>query len=524
MNEPTSYKQALQQPDRGKWQEAIDDELNAHKKNDSFKIIKFEKGMNVIGCRWVFNKKKDEYGNIKKYKARLVAKGFTQQEGVDYDETFAPVLKYKSMRMILALSTFNKKTNIKQLDVKTAFLNATVNENIYMKIPEGMKINDSENKVIKLNKALYGLKQASNEWNNEINNFLTKELSFTRCIKDTCIYIKTSKNNNNIIFGIFVDDIISSYVDEDENEYNIYINKLKNKYDLLDIGNINHILGMHVSKQSNSLYIDQKSYITDKLKSFNMLTCTSSPTPSSLDKLTKNVDVKMIESENEYRSIVGSLIYASISTRPDITHAVNMVSRHMHAPNHTHMIAAKRILKYLSGTQDLCLKYDYDDNDIKNKKVSIEAYCDADWGGDTDDRKSTTGYCVFINKKLISWHTHKQPTVALSSAEAELMSGTDVVKEIMWLRMMLTELNYEVDQPIIIMIDNQSAIKIAENDVEHTRSKHIDIKYNFIRNEIRDKNIELRWISTRDQIADIFTKSLVKEIFEKLRDQLISKL
>ena len=198
----------------------------------------------------------------------------------------------------------------------------------------------------------------------------------------------------------------------------------------------------------------------------------------------------------------------------------------MHQPNQTHMTAAKRILRYLSATQDYCIQYtnDYDNEKHKNKKIVISAYCDADWGGDLDDRKSTTGYCVYINKKIVSWHTHKQPTVALSSAEAELMSACDVVKEIMWMKPMLEEMNYEVVTPIIINIDNQSAMKIAENDVEHARTKHIDIKYNFIKDQIKNKIIKLNWVSTKDQIADIFTKALSQDIFEKMRGKLLARL
>ena len=282
VDEPSTYKEALQQSDANEWLKAMNEEFQAHEKNNTWSIVDKNNMMNVIGCRWVYKKKKDENGNVKKYKARLVAKGYNQQQGIDYNDTFAPVLKYKSLRILLALSTINKNINIKQLDVKTAFLNAKVSEDIYMEIPDGMAVpaNIKNIKIVlKLNKALYGIKQAPNEWNNDINHFLINELQFKRCIKDTCIYVKTSKNNNNIIIGLFVDDIIVSYDNDDENEYNINMNKLKNKYEMSDLGDINHILGMKVSKKNNSLYIDQQTYIHDKLLLFNMLSCNSSPTP-----------------------------------------------------------------------------------------------------------------------------------------------------------------------------------------------------------------------------------------------------
>lgn len=259
-----------------------------------------------------------------------------------------------------------------------------------------------------------------------------------------------------------------------------------------------------------------------------MNNCKSSSTPETLDKLIKNTDKNNVENENEYRSIVGSLIYAAISTRPDINHAVNMVSRHMHEPNASHMVAAKKILRYLKDNNELGLVYknhnENKKNENKKNEVNIEGYCDADWGGDLDDRKSTTGYCVFINGNLVSWYTHKQPTVALSSAESELMGSTDIVKEIKWIKQILEEMNYIVKTPIIINIDNQSAMKIAENDVDHARTKHIDIKYHFIKNEIDDKIIQLKWVPTEKQVADIFTKGLGFVTYNKFKNMLVSKV
>ena len=198
--------------------------------------------------------------------------------------------------------------------------------------------------VLKLNKALYGIKQAPREWNRNINNFMKNELKFTQCVKDTCVDVKKSKKNNNMIIGLFVDDTVTSHSTDDDDEYNELIDKLKKKYEMTDLGEVSHILGMRVKRENDTLYIDQKVYIDEKLKEFKMSDCKTVTTPESLEKLTKNINKNEIENEDEYRSIVGSLIYASVSTRPDITHAVNMVSRHMHEPNATHMNAAKRIL------------------------------------------------------------------------------------------------------------------------------------------------------------------------------------
>ena len=416
-------------------------------------------------------------------------------------------------------------------------------------------------------------------------------MKFTQCVKDTCVYTKISKNNNIIMFGLFVDDITTFYDVHDEHEYNVYINMLKQKYEMSDLGDVHNILGMRVTNRDDGLYLDQHTYIEEKLKYFNMINCNPMSTPESTTKLSSisndnNNNNNNNDIINEYRSIVGSLIYAAISTRPDINHAVNMVSRYMHNPTHDHMIAAKRILRYMSCTKDICIKYNKNTNSnnknvshekyVKNKNnnnekqnictnnfdvdtheyevdnesmstmmtqeivkedihknknnnnnkniINVKAFCDADWGGDHEDRKSTTGYCVFINDNVVSWNTQKQKTVALSSAEAEYMSGSDVVKELLWLRMILNEMKYDVVLPIIVYCDNQSAIRMIENDVDHSRTKHIDIKYNFLRETVKKGIVRFEWISTKEQVADIFTKGLSKEIYEKLRDKLVNRL
>lgn len=243
-----------------------------------------------------------------------------------------------------------------------------------------------------------------------------------------------------------------------------------------------------------------------------------------------NVNDKNV-SAHLYREIVGSLIYASISTRPDITHATNIVSRFMSTPTATAMNAAIKILRYLKGSSEYGLEYNNDsdsdsdsDSDDNSNSVTITGYCDADWGGDRADRKSTTGYCVFVNNNLISWNTKKQQTVALSSAEAELMAIVEVTKEVKWMQALLTEMKVRVKKPIIINTDNQSAMKIAQHDIEHDRTKHIDIKHYFIRDEIDKREVSVQWVRTEQQVADIFTKPLPLSSFQRHRDTLVSNL
>jgi hypothetical protein len=448
------------------------------------------------------------------------------------------VLKYKSLRIILALSV-SHNTRLEQLDVKTAFLNANVKEDIYISIPEG--IYADSNHVLKLNKALYGIKQAPREWHSEINGYL-QTLKYKSCRKDSCIYVKQTNSNNIIIIGLFVDDMLVSYVAEDIKEWNHDKQELKRKYELSELGDVQHILGMKVTRQNHDLLITQETYIQDKLQLFGFDNAKAVTTPEITIKTKNDTNDNKVEEVimydqdvNTYRMMVGSLIYASISTRPDITHAVNIVSRYMSSPENINMIMLKRIFRYLTGTKKFGLLYSQQNNGmvrsnvdtVKNDNdnmVRVAGYCDADWGGDTSDRKSTTGYCTMLNGNLVSWCSKKQSTVALSSTEAEYMAINDVAKEIMWIRMILKELYIVVETPTIIYVDNQSAIRISENDSEHDRTKHIDIRHYFIRDLITNGEIKLQWIPTAEQLADMFTKPLGATTFTTLRDKLIKNM
>jgi len=304
-DDPETYEQATKSRDRNAWLDAMNDELRAHRENNTWSVVKRNASMNVIDTKWVYVKKKDENGVVKRFKARVVAKGYSQQYGIDYRETFAPVIKLKSLRLIIALSsTTNTKRRLEQLDVKTAFLNAKVKEDIYVSVPKGMSVGVGV--VLKLNKALYGIKQAPHEWNNEIDSFI-QSIGFTQCIKDTCVYVKMSKTNNVIILGLFVDDMIISYDDRDVNEWNELKGKLMNKYKLSDEGEANVIVGMKLTRKGQNVYVDQRAYVREKLEEFKLTQCKEMSTPG-------DVNVQLNGSKGEvdkhaYMQITGSLIY-----------------------------------------------------------------------------------------------------------------------------------------------------------------------------------------------------------------------
>jgi hypothetical protein len=332
-----------------------------------------------------------------------------------------------------------------------------------------------------------------------------------------------------MMLGLFVDDLTVVYQRCDRDEWIAYKNVMKKQYDVSDLGRVHHILGMRVTFDDKKLYIDQQVYVNEKLRQFDMDRCRETTIPEASVKLTEAKEDEVLDTNQSemYRSITGALIYAMTSTRPDIAHAVNMLSRYMQKPGSTHLDAAKRVLRYLQGTQTHGLMYQekkIDEKQSDEKMITITAFSDSDWGGDRDGGKSTSGYCVFVNGNLISWMTKKQPTVALSSAEAEYMAAVEVVKEVMWLQQLLEEVHCKVKQPTEVFIDNQSAIAIAKDDVQHERTKHINIKYHFVKEEVKNENIKLIYIPTEKQRADIFTKALGANLFVKFRNEMMKQL
>ena len=360
-SEPNHYQEAVHSMNAAQWRQAMDEEMNALHQNNTWTLVALPPGRTAIGSKWVYKYKLNKDGAIERYKARFCAKGYSQVQGIDYNQTFAPVVKYKSLRIILALAAI-KDYELTQMDVCTAFLNAEIKEQVYMKQPEGYEIG-GDNMVCKLNKTLYGTKQAPHEWNEELNNF-TLSLGFGRCVSDTCVYVKQSRTGQVMIISVFVDDILSAYATQDIHEWNQYKAQFMKQYKMKDLGECQWILGMRVQRNRNNktLVLDQQMYLNKILKQFNMENCKASMTPEEVMKLSTQHSPTTQQQKNQidlkgYQSMVGALMYASISTRPDIAHAVNMISRYLANPGQAHVTAAKRVLRYIKGTTDIGLVF-----------------------------------------------------------------------------------------------------------------------------------------------------------------------
>ena len=508
-SDPKSTREALSSEEKDKWTVAMEKEFSSLKANDVWDIVDLPKDRKAIGSKWIFKRKRDAEGNVERYKARLVAQGFTQKDGIDYDETFSPVVRFESIRTIIALAA-RHNLQLHQIDITTAFLNGTLEEVIYMKQPEGFEVKGKEHIVCKLKKSIYGLKPSPRCWNQALDEYL-KKMGFISSMNDPCIYTLIS-GGEIFILAVYVDDIIIA--GKSTKRIQQIIDEIAHRFDVKDMGELKYFLGVKVVRQENgSIWIGQPSYTKAVLHKFNMHDSKPVATPVEIGtKLVKATDKDKLSDQEIYQSAVGCLLYLSTKTRPDIAYAVSNVAKFTAKPTAEHWTAVKRIMRYLKGTITCGLLY-------KNS-TELVGYSDADWAGDLNDRKSTSGYVFKMSGAAITWMSKKQTCVALSTAEAEYMALSMATQEAIWLKRLLTDLNEKEDGPLTIYEDNQSTICMAENPKFHGRAKHIDIKHHYVRNQVNEKKIELKYCPSEYMIADMLTKGLSRIQFNKLKDMI----
>ncbi|KAL4562118.1 hypothetical protein LXL04_034312 [Taraxacum kok-saghyz] len=472
---PRTIEEAMTNPE---WKKAVLEEMSALKQNQTWSIVDLPHGKQTVGCKWVFNVKYRADGAIERFKARLVAKGFTQTYGIDYTETFAPVAKLNTVRILLSLAA-NLDWSIHQLDIKNAFLNGKLEEEVYMCQPPGFEEQSGSNPVCRLNKSLYGLKQSPRAWFERFSGVIKKS-GFTQGQADHTMFFKHSKLGKITILIVYVDDIIVT--GDDEQEIKEVKNIMSKEFQVKDLGAPKYFLGMEFARSSKGISVSQRKYTLDLLKETGMLGCKPSKTPIELGNKKGLCEGKPVDL-GSYQRLVGKLIYLS-HTRPDIAFAVSLVSQYMHAPLQGHLNAVYRILRYLKNTPGKGLFFGKKDD----KRVA--AFTDADWGG-SDDSRSTSGYCTLVWGNLVTWRSKKQTVVSRSSAEAEYRAIAHGVCELMWIRRVLTELKIPYEEPMVLYCDNTSAISISKNPVHHDRTKHVEIDRNFIKEKLDEKIIRI---------------------------------
>ncbi|KAJ9555302.1 hypothetical protein OSB04_009916 [Centaurea solstitialis] len=473
------------------WIEAMQEELLQFVLQHVWDLVDLPKGHRVIGTKWIFRNKTDERGIVIKNKARLVAQGYTQEEGIDYDDVFAPVARIEAIRLFLAFASY-KGFKVYQMDVKSAFLYGTIDEEVYVCQPPGFEDPKYPDRVCKLRKALYGLHQAPRAWYDILSSYLL-ENKFERGVIDKTLFIKRTKTDM-LLVQIYVDDIIFGSTKEDMcKEFEELMHK---KFKMSSMGELTFFLGLQVKQKKDGIFINQSKYLATMLQKFGMNDAKPASTPMETHKhLTADVEGEEVD-VHQYRSMIGSLMYLTAS-RPDIMFVICVCARFQVRPKESHLHAVKRIFKYLKGQPKLGLWYPYDNS------FDLVAYTDSDYGGANLDRKSTSGGCQFLGGRLVSWQCKKQTTVSQSTTEAEYIAASQCCSQ------------------TPILIDNNSAISIVNNPVKHSKTKHIEIKYHLIRDCNEKKLIQVQKVHTDDQYADLFTKAFDVFLHRLQMDSLI---
>ena len=500
-SEPSAFMEAINHPMHSKqWEQAILDEYNSLVKNKTWILTTLPAGRKAISCKWVFKHKTDENGDVVRFKARLVARGFSQIYGIDYMDTFAPVAKLASLRILLAIAAV-EDLEIHQMDVVTAFLIPDLEEEIYMVQPEGF--DGKEGLVCKLQKGLYGLKQSARIWNARLCQHL-KSLGFQQSSCDPCIFIN---NASGVIIAVWVDDLI--ILGKDLSSIDKVKEGLRAEFEMKDLGELQYFLGIQVQRDRSKrqLHINQSGYINSILERFGMEDSKPAPTPIATGTtLYKAMDGDALVDLKPYQSLVGSQMYAMLCTRPDIAYAISQVSQHSSAPTATHHTTGKRVFRYLNATSTMGITYD------GSNGLELESYCDADYAA-SEGRKSMMAFLIKLAGAAVSWMSKLEPTVAISSTESEYMALLQAVKESIWIQRLLKELGrYSIVKNVDrIMEDNQGAIALAHNPEYHARTKHIDVQYHFVRECVEMGKVELVYCPTEDMVADALTKPLARD-------------
>lgn len=507
---PTSLSDALSSVHAVEWKQAMEEEissLSAHATwSDPIDVLPSDK--KCVGTKWVFDVKRDSTGRVVRFKARLVAKGFTQREGVDYNKTFSPVLQTSLLRTMLALAA-NNNWEIDQIDIKTAFLYGEIDKEIYIRLPTGS--------VHRLKKGIYGLKQAGRLFYGRFHKSLSA-FGLERIDGDPCCYIKES-NDGPLYVMIHVDDCI--IIGPHRTSIDRLKNYLNEEYDVKDLGPLKYCLGWEIrrDRKNGTLSISQQQYVHSILKRYGMANCSIVSTPSdpkttfSKTMAPKNTTEQDYMSKRPYLELLGCLLYLATSSRPDIAFAVNDLARYSSNPGIAHWKGLKRILRYLKGTANYGLGYGLGHD-------RLYGYTDANYARCPDTRKSRYGGLLMINSAAVDWKSKMQNIVALSSMESEYIGACELVRSASWLKQCLRDLGREQGGPIPIGIDNLSAKVFAEEHMVQHRSKHIDTKHHYIRQQIAAGVVRLFHQPTKHMPADALTKPLGPKLHRRFRRQM----
>jgi len=516
-SEPRSLDEVLRGPDAKQWQEALDYEIGQLKKLGTWTIEDLPKGHTPIPCSEVLKLKRGPSGEVQSYRVRIVAGGHRQVEGVNYTETFSAAAKMLAVCVVLA-NAAEQNWEIEHVDVKSAYLNAPLNETIYMRPPRGVLKPGQEGKFCRLLKGLYGLKQAGRGWYLEMSNVFLKEMGFKWSAVDHSVFYRRTSDEHTIVAVATDDMALTSKRMIDAETFKTEIHR---QWDITDHGPINWFLGFKIKcdREARTISINQHAYIEGIVEKYGLTNAKPVTTPmepgvqlsSDQGPSTPNQLLKM--RGIPYAEAAGSILWPAVVSRPDIAFTIGVLSQFIQNPGPAHWQALKRVIVYLGATKGLWLTFG------GQRKTLVQGFCDADWAGQKH-RHLISGYSYHFSRGAISWSSKKQLIIALSSTEAKYIAQTHAAKEAIWLRVFLDEIRGPLNRPMMINCDNQGAIALAKDNKFHSRTKHIDLRYHFIWEAVDDKKINVSYIPTDENVSDILTKALLRAKFQHFVEML----
>ena len=514
--DPQSYEEAMRSSVKEEWVRAMDQEMESILRNGTYTLVDLPSGRKAISNKWVYKTKLDSQGMIDRRKARLVIRGFSQVSGLDFVDTFAPTPRFQTLRTVLTVAV-QHSMRIRQLDVDSAYLNATLREDIYMHQPIGYA--DGTSKVCKLRKALYGLKQAAFEWNKTFS-LIIKSFGLVQSAYDACLYTMTEEKRKMLVL-IWVDDMI--VVSSTVSLCDELIVKMSKTIKIKDLGVPKRLLGLDIRVlQCGTVELSQQLYVEELIHRYQLTNLKVANTPlaanTQLIMSTKEAPITTISDPRQvvlFQSMVGAISYLVQCTRPDLAYASGELCRFMSCPTEESLKAAKHVYRYLLATKEYRLVI------RRSDALCLYGYSDADWSPSHHNCRSTSGFAIYLGTNLISWVSRQQSVIALSTMEAEFIALCELGKESAWLLSILHDIGIVIQLPMVVYVDNTAAISFANSTAFERKSRHIHMRYQFVKTMVKDGILDLVYVSSGDNVADVFTKCVSLAVLSKHIDALV---
>ena len=512
--DPQTFKEAMLSPAKARWEEAMGDEVETMRQRDVYDAVPLPDNVKVLGTRWVFKTKRDTDGEVVRYRARLVVQGNRQRFGVDYDEVFSPVVNFVVIRLFLLLLVNNRGWVDAHLDIKCAYLYGHLDKPTYIKPPDGFQEGLQGDVVWRLKKALYGLHQSGRQWHERLLQEIML-MNFEKIPGFSCAFHR----NNEIVLLVYVDDII--VFAKNSKLLHEFISEIEKVFEISDLGRITRLLGVNFERTNSDIFIHQVDYVDSLGLEYGITANAMVKVPVHVGRtFSKPLNVEEEETNFPYRSLVGSLLFLASRTRPDILFPVILLSQYNTGHTTAHVKALLQILQYVVNTRHQAIRLSTTSDE------SLYAYTDSSWASDRDDRKSFSGYLVFLGEIPLSWGCKKQSSVALSSMEAEFLGIVHCLKDTHWLSGIFKEFKPVANFNHVpsVFSDSLSAINYSKNQMETSNTKHIEIRYNFVKDWLIKGYFVLKPIPGKLNIADVFTKPQSAQSMQKFREIIFHKV